>query len=252
MKKRPNGLWNIRRDAIAILLLTTAATSPLFADAPAATERSLDAPHGLHIIIKMIGPVTQTTDLQIICVLKHDPAGDQYVQAMKDLNDKLGGLLSSLRDRGQFIGDPGETLLFTPPTNSIATSRVLLIGVGEESKLTLDCLSLAGRIAAREAVRLNIAHVSFAPTLRDQGSTRIEVGGGDAVVVEQFLLAYDTEKRLQSEALSPSDNLKDLTIEAGPKFFDDAVEKVTPAITSATQQINERESKSYQATSTRK
>jgi hypothetical protein len=231
---------------------TACATCTAFAQVPPPTERSLDAPHGLHIIIKMIGPVTQITDLQIICVLKHDPAGDQYIQAAKDLNDKLGGLLSSLRDRGQFIGDPGETLLFTPPANSITPSRVLLIGVGEESKLTLDSLRLAGRVAAREAVRLNVPHVSFAPTLRDQGSTRIDVGDGDAAVVEQFLLAYDTEKRLQAEVLSPSDNLKDLTIEAGPKFFDGTVEKATPAIASAVEQINQREAIPYHAVGTNK
>ena len=48
---------------------------------------------------KMIGPVTQATDLQVICILKHDPAGDKYIEAMQDLNGKLKGLLSSLRDR---------------------------------------------------------------------------------------------------------------------------------------------------------
>jgi leucyl aminopeptidase len=246
MKKKRNCLWNIRQRAVVSLLLTVAATSATLANVPATTEQSLDAPHDMHITIKMIGPVTQTTDLQIICVLKHDPAGDPYIEAAKDLNDKLGGLLSSLRDRGQFIGEPGETFLFTPPPNSITPSRVLLIGVGEESKLTLDCLRLAGRIAAREAVRLNVAHVSFAPTLRDQKSTRIDVGEGDAAFVEQFLLAYDTEKRLQAESLSPKDDLKDLTIEAGPKFFNSAVEKVTTAIASAAEQIKERTTAPYQ------
>ncbi len=253
MKKRCNWLGNIRQQAVVSLLLTAIATSPAFAEAPAATEQSLDAPHGLHITIKMIGPVAQTTDLQIICVLKHDPAGDQYIEDAKDLNDKLGGLLSSLRDRGQFIGEPGETLLFTPPANSITPSRILLIGVGEESKLTLDCLRLAGRVAAREAIRLNVAHVSFAPTLRDQKSTRIDVGEGDAAFVEQFLLAYDTEKRLQAEGLSPKDNLKDLTIEAGPKFFSSAAEKSNNSdVAGCREQIKERQPVPYHTAVTSK
>ena len=164
-----------------------------FGDAP--IEKAVDAPDDLKVSVKMIGPVTQSTDLQIICVLKHDATGDKYIEAMKDLNDHLGGLLSSLRDRNQFVGDAGETLLFTPPANSITPARVLLIGVGAESELTLDRLSVAGRIAARESARLGAVHVSFAPTLRDQGSTRIDVGEGDAIVVHQFLLALDTEKR---------------------------------------------------------
>src|SRR5262245_31129351 len=137
-------------------------------NAPA--EKSVSAPRNVTVTVKMIGPVTQTTDLQIICLLKHNPAGDQYIEAMQDFNDKLGGLLSSLRERGEFVGDPGETLVFNPPTGSITPKRVLLIGVGEESALTVDRLRLAGTIAARESVRLGMSHVSFAPTLRDQGS----------------------------------------------------------------------------------
>ena len=86
----------------------------------------------------MIGPVTQTTDLQIICVLKHDPAGDKYIEAMDDLNQKLHRILSNLRDRGEFAGELGETLLFTPPPNSITPKQLLLIGIGSESALSLD------------------------------------------------------------------------------------------------------------------
>jgi hypothetical protein len=208
-------------------------------------EKAIDAPDNLKVSVKMIGPVTQTTDLQIICILKHDPNGDKYIEAMKDFNDHLGGLLSSLRDRDQFIGDAGETLLFTPPPNSIAPARVLLIGVGAEAELTLDRLGLAGRIAARESARLGAAHVSFAPTLRDQGSNRIDVGEGDAIVVRQFLLAIDTQRRLGAQGLSTKDTVADLTIEAGPKYFDEAVAKVTGAIESASREIANRTSNDY-------
>jgi hypothetical protein len=213
------------------------------ADAP--VEKAIDGPDGVRVSVKMIGPVTQTTDLQIICVLKHDPSGDKYIEAMRDFNDKLGGLLSSLRERGEFIGEPGETLLFTPPADSIPAKQVLMIGVGEESALTLDRLRLVGRIAAREAVRLKATHVSFAPGLRDQGSIRIDVGEGDAAFVEQFLLAYDTETRLQTQGIAPKAAIADLTIEAGPKYFGGAVEKVTAAIVSTTEQLKQRAGAPY-------
>jgi len=216
---------------------------PASADAPA--EKLIDAPCGVRVSVKMIGPVAQITDLQVICVLKHDRAGDKYIEAMKDLNDKLGGLLSSLRDRGDFVGELGETFLFTPPANSIAPTRVLLIGVGEESALTIDVLRLAGRIALREAARLNVARVSFAPTLRDQGSTRISVDEGDAAVVEQFLLACDTQKRLEAESLTPGNKVTELTIEAGPKYFEGVVEKVAAAVASANREIKRRSGAPY-------
>src|SRR5262244_2939680 len=212
-------------------------------------EKSVSAPRDVTVTVKMIGPVTQTTDLQIICLLKHNPAGDQYIEAMQDFNDKLGGLLSSLRERGEFVGDPGETLLFTPPRGSITPQKVLLIGVGEEAALTVDRLRLAGAIAARESVRLGMAHVSFAPTLRDQGSARIDVGEGDAAVAISFLLAYDTELRLQEQGLASGAKIGEFVIEAGPQYFAGAAEKVGAAVQSAATALARREAKPYRHTS---
>jgi hypothetical protein len=225
---------------LTFVIATVLACFVPFVRADGPVESALDGPDGVRVSVKMIGPVTQTTDLQIVCVLKHNPSGDQYIEAMKDFNEKLRGLIFNLRSDGEFTGDVGETLLFAPPSNSIKATRVLLIGVGEEPALTLDTLRLVGRIAAREAVRLNAAHVSFAPALRDQGSTRIEVGDGDAAVAGQFLLAYDTEKSLQDEDLSPKFQLDDLTIEAGPKYFGSAVAKVSEAVAAAGDQIKHR------------
>jgi Cytosol aminopeptidase family, N-terminal domain len=212
-------------------------------NAPA--EKAIDAPNGQTFSIKMIGPVTQTTDLQIICVLKHDANGDKYIEAMADFNKKLHSLLSGLRDRGEFTGELGETLLFTPPADTIAPKQVLLIGIGDEAGITVDKLQLIGEIAAREAVRLGAEHVSFAPTLRDQGSTRVDVGDGDAAFATGWILAYDTQKRLASQALSSAPIVSTLTIEAGPKFFEGSVSKVTDAVQSATATLQGRSASAY-------
>ena len=195
---------------------------------------------GLRVSVKMVGPVSQATDLQIICLLKHNTAGDAYLAAMKELDSKLGGVISKLRDDGDFVGERGETLLFTPPKGTIAPKRMLLVGVGDEAALSLENMRLVGRIAVREAVRLGVSHVSFAPTLRDQGSKRLDVGDGDAAMVEQFLMAYGTEKQLQRSGLSPKDILTELTIEAGGRFFDDAVKKVSAAVGTAAAKLKVR------------
>ena len=247
---------SLLQNALLGLLLSVAALcaftdGPNRADslAPAAApaEQQFDAPHGMRLCVKMIGPVTQTTDLQIICLLKHDsaPGGDKYIEAMNDFNEKLGGLVSSLRERGEFVGETGETLLFTPPAKSITPKQVLLIGIGNEQELSLDKLRLVGRIAAREAVRLGAKHVSFAPTLRDQGSSRIDVGEGDGAFAEQLVLAYDTEKRLQAQGLAKTSNIADFTIEAGPKYFDAAVEKVRASVAAAAEQVKRRSIEPY-------
>ncbi len=237
------------RITICVLLVgvaTVAFVAPTTSHADNPTpEQHISAPRDIMVSVKMIGPVTQTTDLQIICLLKHNPAGDKYIEAMQDFNNKLGGLLSSLRERGEFVGEPGETLLFTPPAGSITPKKVLLIGVGEESALTVDRLRLAGTVAARESVRLGMSHVSFAPTLRDQGSTRIDVGEGDAAVVESFLLAYDTERRLQEQHLASGVTIREFVIEAGPQYFAGAAEKVSAAVQSAKDALTQRDAKPY-------
>src|SRR5439155_17801674 len=143
-----------RITACSLLVVVAAGTfvAPTMSRAQNATpEQSVSAARDVKVTVKMIGPVTQTTDLQIICLLQHNPAGDKYIEAMQDFNDKLGGVLSSLRERGEFVGEPGETLLLNPPAGSITPKQVLLIGVGEEAELTVDRLRLAGTIAARES-----------------------------------------------------------------------------------------------------
>src|SRR6266550_5693555 len=117
---------NLRRASKFTLGIVVLVCFALYAHAAEPAKKSVAAPRGQTISVEMIGPVTQTTDLQIICVLKHDPAGDKYVEAMEDFNEKLGGLLSSLRTRGEFIGEAGETLLFDPPAGSITPKRVLM------------------------------------------------------------------------------------------------------------------------------
>lgn len=232
---------SIKHFAKSLVILFTALLPSLSISATI-PEKRFNAPHEMTIAVKEIGPVTQDTDLQIISLLKHNANGDKYIEAMKDFNEKLGGLLSSLRERGEFIGELGETLLFIPPPDSIMPKKVLLIGLGDEKELSIDKLKIAGRIAAREAVRLQATHVSFAPTLRDQGSSVIDVGDGDAAVVEQLILAYDTEKRLQEQKLSPKFDINEWIIEAGPSYFENAASKVEQAVANASAQIQARSS----------
>src|SRR6202047_1668508 len=211
----------------------------------APTQKTFAAPHGLKVSIKMIGPYAEPADLQIICLFKHKASGDTYQGAAKDTDDHLHGILSALRNRGEFVGELGETFLFTPPSGSILAKRFMIIGLGEEKDLSLDSLRVVGRIAAREAVRLNAKHVAWAPVIRDEGNTALDVGEGDRAFIEQMLSAYDTEKRLQAEALAPAFSIEDLVIEAGPTYFDDAAKQVGEGIESMTAVLAQRNAAPY-------
>ncbi len=157
--------------SVGLMLLVLGGVRSVFAtDANSApAEKTFDAPHGLKVSIKMIGPYSEPADLQIICLFKHKATGDTYQSAAKDTDEHLHGILSALRNRGEFAGELGETFLFTPPNGSIPAKRFMVIGLGEEKDLSLDSLRVVGRIAAREAVRLEAKHVAWAPVIRDEG-----------------------------------------------------------------------------------
>jgi hypothetical protein len=205
-------------------------------------------PLGIRMSVKMVGPYMEPADLQIISLFKHKSSGDTYQGAAKETDEKLGGMLSTLRNRGEFVGERGETILFTPPKGSIPAKQFLVIGLGDEKDLSLDTVRLVGRIAAREAVRLKAKHVAWAPVIRDEGNTTIDVGEGDRAFAEQMLAAYDTEKRLQTQGLAPEFNIDSVVIEAGPSFFDSAEAQVSQGIDSTMAELAKRDSKPYALT----
>jgi len=221
--------------------------SALAADTATAPKESVfpTKPLGITLSVKMVGPYMEPADLQIICLFKHKPGGDTYQGAAKDTDEKLGGILSSLRNRGEFAGETGETFLFTPPTGSIPARQFMVIGLGEEKDLSLDTLRIVGRIAAREAVRLKAKHVAWAPVIRDEGNTTIDVGEGDRAFVEAMLAAYDTEKRLQAQGLASKFSIESFVIEAGPSFFDGAVKQVGQGIDSVTIELQKRDTSPF-------
>jgi len=90
-------------------------------------EKTFDPPNDLKFSVRMIAPYAQPGDLQIVCVFRHKASGDTYIEAMKDLDDKLAGSLSSLRNRDEFIGELGETILLDPPKGAIAAKQLLVI-----------------------------------------------------------------------------------------------------------------------------
>jgi hypothetical protein len=99
---------------------------------------------------------------------------------------------------------------------------------------------VVGRLVAREAVRLQAQHVAWAPVIRDEGNTTIDVGEGDRAFIEELISAYDTEKRLQEQGLAPAFSIEDVVIEAGPTYFEGAAKQVEQGIESMAAQLSQR------------
>jgi hypothetical protein len=209
-------------------------------------EKAFDAAHKVKVKVRMEGPYTADVPLQVVCYFKYTREGAKRMSgAPVELDKRLGGLIAALRERGEFVGDHLETLLLTPPKDSIKAKALLLVGLGDEDALSLKRMEAVGRVSLREAARLGVSRVAFAPLIRDQGNTKIGTGDVEMAVVRGMLLAYDTEKRLQKEGLSKAYTLDQWNVEAGPTYFDETVEGVQKAIEQANKAIKGRSTDPY-------
>jgi Cytosol aminopeptidase family, N-terminal domain len=216
-------------------------------------EKALEAPHNVKVKVRMEGPYTADVPLQIVCYFKYTPEGAKRMSgAPVELDKHLGGVIASLRERGEFVGNQLETILIIPPKDSIKAKALLLVGLGDEDALSLKLMEAVGRVALREADRLGASHVAFAPLIRDQGNSKIGTGEVERAVVRGMLLAYDTEKRLQKEGLGKEYILEQWNVEAGPDYFDETVTGVRKAIGEAGKTIKERSASPFGRESRRK
>ena len=120
---------------------------------------------GLPIVVRMQGPYDAEVDLQIVCYFKRTATSDaKLFGAPVELDMRLGGLIASLRERGEFKGDEFETLLIKTPTGTIQPKHLLLIGLGNEADLSLQRMESVGSTALREAARIGAKQVAFRST----------------------------------------------------------------------------------------
>src|SRR3982750_3722611 len=104
-------------------------------------EKALEAPLGVKIKVRMEGPYTADVPLQVVCYFKYSAEGAKRMSgAPVELDKELGGVIASLRERGEFVGDELETLCVTPPKNSIPAESLLLVGLGSEESVSLGVM----------------------------------------------------------------------------------------------------------------
>lgn len=238
----------LTRVALASLFaLPAALVAPVYGDDAAAVKETVVAgPGPVAIKVRMEGPYTADVPLQVVCYFKYTAAGAKKMTgAPVELDKRLGGVIAALRERGEFAGDELETVLITPPDGRIKAKALLLIGLGEEGKLSLELMERVGRAAAREAARLGAKKVAFAPLIRDQGVDTLKTGDVETAVVRGVLTAYDTERRLQKEGLGRGYTLEEWWVEAGPAFYDETVAGVKKAAADATELIKARGTAPY-------
>lgn len=221
----------------------TSAADQAPASAPA--EQVLAGPGGLKLVVRAQGPYDADVPLQVVCYFQHKPEGDKTQGAPVELDERLGGAITSLRNRGEFVGNELETLLLTSPAGTIQPKRLLLIGLGDEKALSLATMERVGRTAFRQAAELGLRKVAFAPLLRDQQNSTLGVGDVETAVIRGLLLARDTDQRLQKEGFAPEFTLEEWIVEAGPAFFQETITGAQKGIAEAAAAIAARPATSY-------
>jgi hypothetical protein len=229
-----------------VLIMTTSVFASVRAEAQDVKEKAFDAPNNVKIRVRMEGPYTADVPLQVVCYFKYTPDGAKRMKgAPVELDKKLSGVIASLRERGEFVGDELETLWITPPKGAIKAKALLLVGLGKEEALSLKVMERVGRVSLREAAKAGVKQVAFAPLIRDQGNYKLPTGEVEIAVVQAMLLAYDTEKRLQKEGLVKPYTLDEWIVEAGPEYFDETTAAAEKAIKHATSALKDRSAEPY-------
>ena len=222
------------------------AWSPGTAASDDVKEQAIEAPNKVTVKVRMEGPYTAEVPLQVVCYFKYTPEGVKRMSgAPLELDKHLGGVIASLRERGEFKGDDLETILIIPKEGSIKAKALLLIGLGDEASLSLDKMERVGKIALREAGRLGVGKVAFAPLIRDQGNSKFATGDVAGAVLRGVLLAYDTETRLQKEGLSKAYVLDEWLLEAGMTYFEETATAAKKAAKDAEAAIAARPTAGY-------
>lgn len=226
------------RETTLIFLLFAGLTNTAFAqNAALGSTTTWGKVDGVAVNGLVQGPSAAEADLQVACVFEYTegdifnpPALPANLNGMVHLDDAFKGLITELRKSGKFTGHALETLLITPPKGTLASKKLLLIGLGDRSKFTPDLMISVGSVAMREALRLGVSNFSFASDIKDAGIDSPTALVATNVVLGSFE-AYRTQNYLKEKKLSDNKPLTKIILLAGPAFYTVAGEGIKEAIT---------------------
>jgi hypothetical protein len=161
-------------------------------------------------------PSNADTDLLVFCLFRSSPR-NKLMASLVDTDNKLHGLLTEVRRPGLFNGELGETMVLTPPPETMKPRKVLIIGLGDSESFTPARMYLVGKIAFLEADRLGVAHPFFAASILDGGVTKFTTGEVATFVVGGFRDALALEQTLHAHGDAGPPVVADFTYLAGPK-----------------------------------
>src|SRR4051794_15770886 len=93
--------------AVLVVSAALAASAHPESEPSSVKEKLLDAPGKVKIKVRMEGPYTADVPLQVVCYFRYTPDRARKMSgAPVELDRRLGGVIASLRERGEFVGEP--------------------------------------------------------------------------------------------------------------------------------------------------
>ena len=114
----------------------------------------------MDIKIRKVAPLQIKTPCLVIGVCEKtfsDPL-------LKELDQKLGGLLHKAQRNGEFTGKSGEQILFQP-AGHLPAERVLLVGLGAKTEVSHEKIRLAAGSAMQQVTEKKLTQAAFALSL---------------------------------------------------------------------------------------
>ncbi|SEO56041.1 Cytosol aminopeptidase family, N-terminal domain [Mucilaginibacter gossypiicola] len=230
--------------AIVVIILTSFTNSWAQTNASAlpksGTSAVLGQIDGINIATAVQSPSNQQTPLQVICVFEYTegdifnspPALPRNLNGLVHIDDALKGILTELRKSGRFEGRALETILITSPAGSMPAEKLLIIGLGDRRAFNPELMTCVGRVEMREALRLGVSSYSHASDLKDAGIDS-PTGAVAVNVIKGATNAYETELFLKGHSLSSAKPITQITLLAGPAFFQTTADAVKAFVSTA-------------------
>jgi len=189
---------------------TPAKSASAAASPPASSEPVFEA--------EAVGPLTKVTALQVVSVFSYEP-GEQLLTPATE----IASFVADARMNQSYGKEALRPLLVTPTPATLKAAQLLVIAWGPRSEFSLTRAKAVGHSVMREALRMGVADLAYAPIARDQGVTSIAADEVAAAFVEGALAEF-----LEERAADPAKPfaLKHVAYEAGPAFVQ-AVSKAT-------------------------
>jgi leucyl aminopeptidase len=103
-------------------------------------------------------PEACQTPLLVVQLFRGDRQTGGYTSA---LDERLGGMIGAVLERGDFRGRKDEALVLYPPDGAIGARRILLLGAGKREDFTIEVLRRTMGSAVRHAERIGVTELAF-------------------------------------------------------------------------------------------